>query len=886
MSERTWPRAVRCEASALQSGGTVEALYSADLPNREAAHLECIVPLEAEATVCWDGPRALGAAWVRFRPGWTPAAWELGVRGADGVWRWQAGPAGEAVAVPLRGVRALGLGLRASQGAPGKQPLLRIRALAPQVAGAPPSAVAIERDGARHIPRLPLANDGNPLTSLDISDAEALWLSPPEPTRTVRLTVRQVGGSGTPAEVRRWLAAATVTPAAEVFVDDRQAGLAGGRVHAHLRFAEPVAQVRLSGPPRPRVVGLAAVAFGASVAGEAVAPAAIPPLADEHAPDAAAHPLHFAGTLKRAGAAAAAAVAGDGRLALPLGDGHTATLHVGFGVRGLPQARAMTPTGARLTWPEGVVTVRLGKALVVDLERPLAVGLLMADGLVPRPVAWRLADGALWAGDRQVARLEGAWTLRVGDEARLTPAGPGALHFPAGGPASPGPQVGSPTLPGLHGSHWLRAMAHAGQFDTGGALAYGIWPSVYHGDVFGLEEDYLAQAVGQWGDPARGLAWLRATYLTAAHLDPRHYLYDLRAGLTPWQVERALRRAGLGWQALTAGERAHLRACGAWTVAQRALTADADGLPNAQGVRVFPGCLPPARYGGDLGFATQPLYLSLLHAAGLRALGELTGEPQWAAEAQALRAAARAALAAVATPSAQPLHSGSGVPGADPGQYLQLMACGILMPVDVLPDDDPVHQRLEAQLVAEGRLFRELPRFDGWGEAPGIDAVYALGWLLRALRLGQRERFWRGLDGLVRWARCPDAGTWREVGPIRTAPRPPEPLIPGRRLSQSEPCLGSLGVYLQCLRHALVTPLPDADGRLTGRLRVGAGLLPEWRGQPLRAEGLGTLGGRVDLALDGAGWWIRAPDCAGLEVCDWSGRVVATLPPGEHRVPL
>lgn len=124
---------------------------------------------------------------------------------------------------------------------------------------------------------------------------------------------------------------------------------------------------------------------------------------------------------------------------------------------------------------------------------------------------------------------------------------------------------------------------------------------------------------------------------------------------------------------------------------------------------------------------------------------------------------------------------------------------------------------------------------------PAVRLRWRAGWASRRFRVVYRDHVGRR-----------DDGHW----------------LPGRRLSRSEPCVGSVGVALMLLRHALVTEMGDAHPRCFG------GLLPEWRGAPLQVQGLPTLYGPVDLEWrPGAAPLINGPADCRIEWVDSNGTV-------------
>ena len=534
------------------------------------------------------------------------------------------------------------------------------------------------------------------------------------------------------------------------------------------------------------------------------------------------------------------------------------------------------------------VTVR------TETARRLTLAFTLRDGLVPLPLRLALRpEGTLHClvTGRVVARFPPEWI--VGDaagalahgeasgagETRIVlevPAGPEGLRFElvlAEGPpvstdasdrhvdvgmARPAGPFGPDLDFRLPDPVWeakVRALLDQAAlfFLAGDRVPYGLYPSVYDGDVFGLEEDWLFFGLALWGQGDAARRAFRRTYLNDAHLAKTHPLHDLRNGLTPWQALRLSRLAGdtrtNAPAFLSSTDLDRLRALGEWTLARRAETP-----PDA-----LPGLLPPYRYGGDLDFPTQSLSAAAVNVAGLHALTELLpdGEAAFGAHARDFRGAWQAGLDAVRTLDAAgrsfiPMHTG----GGDPGQYHALMVAGIVEPLGLLPPGDPRLAALHAQMEASGTLRLGLPRFDGWGtggRANGVDAHYAIGYLLDKLHGGENGVFWQGLCALLGSAMDPAVSTFREVSELLgpgEAPRFDEPL-PGRLLGQSEPCVGGIGVALQLIRHTLLAEVPDGWGLPSRRVRILPAPLPGWwTGGDFHLVSAPTAGGPVTLRVE------------------------------------
>ncbi len=656
---------------------------------------------------------------------------------------------------------------------------LRIEALAVDFGA--PVPLAVWMGDERYLPAMP--------PPVDLSDVHALELLAPRDATHAVLTAAQLGGNGEHL-VAWWREAAP-----DGWSDTSQLGLSGGVV----RLVTPVDGATRIDTPHPCPLSLLTIEFHSEA----------PPRSRE-SPGACEEPFGDSEPVLR-------------RKCQPR---HAKGLFGGVG---------RAPDGRYELRPPGARSHALCLHVTVGES---AIGLALADGAWPRPLDLDWRDGvlrwpdgtpALEAPDRALSRGPHEWRLE----------GEGPVHLvqedrPVLVPAPA-------QLPDGWGDLARALVSESRVFFDGDRVSYGAWPSVYHGDVFGLEEDYLLRGLAFWGLADAGAHALRATCLNAAHLDKRHYLRDLRNGLTPWQTEWMLRLSG---QTLSAAEQALLEACGDWTCAERARHVPGDR---------FADLLPTFRFGGDVDDPAQAVYCDAVNCVGLAALGRDTTQ---------YRAAIDAAFAEL--DGERPgLHAGAG----DPGDYYQLMAAGILLPVGYFAPDDPRAARIAAALEREDRLVCGLPRFDGWGPVPCIDAHYAAGYLLHLLEVGRRAEFWSGLCALRDRAMDPETLTFREVSPALEPPAWAEARVPARRLAQAEPCVGGPGVVLQLLRGALVHEIRGPDGRPDGRVRVLAGVPPDWLDAHLQFGPAPSWGGPVHLELrdgvldiDSPGGEVALPD--------------------------
>jgi hypothetical protein len=845
------------------------ALYSADMPNTETSHddyrsLDDLTRTH-RAGVAWSAPVHVPSVRLRWRAGWSSQRFRvvyLDWQGWQPACEWAA--AGQ-IEERIIDREVLGVAIeQAPGGGPKKAPgTLRLAALS--LPG--PGTLRVHRQGVWHTPQMPLAEDGSRQTVLDISDADRLAVSG-ERAR-ISLDLIHAGGVGDPAQLTAWLSQPTLlsvdgapVPCAR-WLDTRHCDPVGGWCRVVLEPAHPVVDAEVHLPVGIHATGLIALGDDAPSGAHVAPSAAAPPSSINDHPDthtlAAAervtHPLQHAASLGRPGDDARIGLLPSGRIAVRLGV-HAHVLHLAVAIDGIRVDADWRHTGF-LQRTAGPLTVSVDpRGIRLDAqcahEAQITLYVSAREGLWPRAIPLAPFGLSFSTPDSLLDGIQ--WTRRARHLSLY-------LHHEAG-QSERLARLTMTAPPGFQ-RRLDRLLEEAALFvQADSRVCYGLFPSVYADAIFGLEEDYLFRGLAFWGAGTTGLSAFRRTYLTPRHLDKRHYLHDLRNGLTPWQLWHLMRLTDTPAHALTPGEIELLRSTATWTLEQRERTADATG-EVVDGFRVFPGLLPPFRYGGDLDFPTQSLYVNAANWCGLRAVAALTGDDH--AEALAdYRQAIIAAFEAVWNGSTQPLHSG----GKDPGEYYQLMACGIFDPLDFFPPDHPIARRIDAQVEREGRLFSQLPRFDGWGAAPGIDAVYCHGYLINALRRGQVDIFHAGLCGLFAHAFDRELFTAREVGPIQIGRRDDGHWLPGRRLSRSEPCVGSVGVALMLLRHALVTEMGP------NHLRCFGGLLPEWRTEALSVEAMPTLYGPVSLAWrPGQPPRIDAPAGCRIEWVDADGQV-------------
>jgi hypothetical protein len=855
--------------------GSIDALYAPSQPvTAEHTHTDFVSERRAgqvhRAGVRWEVPTALDSVVVRWRDGWRPRVLRiLALTDAPSapVVLYEAGLAVAETTVvgcdnrPLRGVVVE----QAAGGGSANHPdVLRIASLTPVFAAPPQPLVALESDdGAMRSPELPTWCDGRDDTCLDVSDAATLIVELPEGERRgcLLMRVERLDGVGSPRQVRDWLESPGLVEcdgqplAAQRWIHTADAGLLAGTVGVALTFDAPPLGVRLRvAVPflRPFALAIRSLVLSAK---RPDGPGWL--LVDVRPSRPVAGSAHraprLAASLGAPGHDFRVGIAPNGRLMMRLQDGPADCLHVAFAVGGCADIAWQTVSATRTALRRVAIhnDVRITQTLRVPLDGAARLNVSTTAKVPVTPLVARRH----WLAWRPLPA-----TLPIDFEA--PPHDPPVAHD---APAV----VGLPAdLAGIRAALLQQAPLFV---RTRGAVSYGVYPSPYDDDVFGLEEGWLFEAVAMHGDTSHGLAMLRATYLRASHLDAGHDLHDLRIGLLPWQTERILALCGRDVGALHDDERALLAACAEEIIERRLPDA-----PERVATGLLPGLLPATRYGGDLGFVVQSLHTDAACCVGLAAAGRLLQRPGWCQQATAYRRSICGALEALVAADGPRLHSGD----HDPGDYHQLMVSGVFDTLGLLDPNAPMARAIDATLHSEERMLDGLPRFSLWGGGTAIDPHYCLGFLLQSLWRGERSRYVAGLEALLSHGMDARTRTFAEVTPLRTDTIERfDALLPGRCLSWAAPCVGGVGVALLLLRHAMVTELPGAGGAPGDRLRFGAGIPASWLTEPLTLRCAPTFVGPVSARWTpthaGVEVTVDAPDHVHVEVVAPSGQLVA-----------
>lgn len=404
---------------------------------------------------------------------------------------------------------------------------------------------------------------------------------------------------------------------------------------------------------------------------------------------------------------------------------------------------------------------------------------------------------------------------------------------------------------------WRALLLHNRLFQRDGILRYGLFPGVYDGGLFGVEEGWNIVAMAQYGHPRRAQALLERTFFDPEFLKKEGQHHQYRSGLcityardihALTQDEPALRAL---WPRIV--ENAE------WIAAAFLSTQQLD--ENGQRP-VHYGLLPKHTYGGDLTEPAYSLYGSSAAWRGLRdaallarGLGDGRAE-RWQQAAAATREnlliAAERIYKRDAAPPFLPFRTDE--PGDSPsaGDYHQLFA-SLILETALFGWHGRWARSITDYLHATGRQTLGVARFDQWFGRLGIDAEYSRGTQLCALHRREFDRFYLGLLGQIGLSCDPHTFTSPETAIVlfsRTEYRERMRALaeqPAR--VDSDPCSAGTAVMLQYLRYLLALEERDEDDLPTGTLWLGAAAPRSWfaPGQSFAAHELPTSLGPISL---------------------------------------
>lgn len=403
---------------------------------------------------------------------------------------------------------------------------------------------------------------------------------------------------------------------------------------------------------------------------------------------------------------------------------------------------------------------------------------------------------------------------------------------------------------------WQALLLQVPLFMRRGVLLYGLFPGVYDGGLFGVEEGWDLVALAQLGHAELALQSLRRTFFDPDFLKTEGPHHQYRNGLA---ITYALDISLLGG----AGAALHdlwpqIQKSAEWIIAS--LTSTRQPLPDGTRPPHF-GLMPKHIYGGDLRrpayslYATSTCWRGLRDAARIAAIiGQSDLETRYRREAEAARADFLTAAATIfrshGKPPYLPFATDEDGEQPDSGDYYQLFA-SLILETAVLGWRGDRAGQLARYLDDTGRMLLGVPRFDGWFGRLGIDAEYARGTQLLALQRRDFRRFYLGLLTQVALSCDPHTFVSPETaivlfGRDEYQDRLRALSLQGSR-ADSDPCSAGTGVMLQYLRLLLACEERDDDDLPTGTLWLGAAAPPSWfaAGQSFGCERLPTLLGEV-----------------------------------------
>lgn len=418
---------------------------------------------------------------------------------------------------------------------------------------------------------------------------------------------------------------------------------------------------------------------------------------------------------------------------------------------------------------------------------------------------------------------------------------------------------------------WRALLLHNRLFVREGKVRYGLFPGVYDGGLFGVEEGWNIVALMQYGHQEEAERTLAATFFDPEFLKKEGQHHQYRNGLALTYLldvvalggSEAMQRA-LWPQVVESAE---------WIVTS--LQSTQQLLPD--GTRpVHYGLMPRHTYGGDLKDPAYSLYGSSACWRGLRdaaILAERLGDPH-ASRWRAAAAEARANLHITAEriyrdPAKDPARTPKDRPpppflpfrtdetADEPSarDYHQLFA-SLVLETTLFGWQGHFAQHLTGYLQQTGRQVLGVARFDQWFGRLGVDAEYSRGTQLCALHRRDFSRFWLGLLGQVGLSCDPATFVSPETAIVYFTAAEHHARL--RTLAEqpcrfdSDPCSAGTAVMLQYLRYLLCTEERDEDDRPTGVLWLLPAAPPSWfrPGRTIAARGLPTALGRVSLRCE------------------------------------
>lgn len=393
----------------------------------------------------------------------------------------------------------------------------------------------------------------------------------------------------------------------------------------------------------------------------------------------------------------------------------------------------------------------------------------------------------------------------------------------------------------------------------GNVMPYGSAPSVYEGDIYGIEESYPILALALFGFERDAKRYLEGTLLRrdilakAERYESAHYRHQqYRNGLEPHYAICAYRLSrDTNWirQQLPL-----LQECAEWTIAQRQHT-----MVLEDGRRPLTwGLLPKWAYGGDVArlqchpfYANYCCWRGLVDTAWLLAeLGDAQVAQRYAAEAASFRAdidrAMDGSYLADKTPPYVPLR----VSGDKPDELIDFyqLFSGCLLDVEPFSNDSRHLRWISSFMEQDNRTFCLLPRYREAG-AGGLDALYGKGYFLSKLHEGSVREFLLSFYAYLAFNLERDTFTGRESTVLYASDLHTRSIFGTPERSDPLPCASAVALHL--LRHMLVTEERGAPGTYSGNLLLLAGTPANWLedGKKIRIANLPTHFGPASIEI-------------------------------------
>jgi uncharacterized protein YozE (UPF0346 family) len=415
--------------------------------------------------------------------------------------------------------------------------------------------------------------------------------------------------------------------------------------------------------------------------------------------------------------------------------------------------------------------------------------------------------------------------------------------------------IPEPTLDRL----WRALLLHNRLFVRDGVMRYGLFPGVYDGGVFGVEEGWNIVALAQFGHADEAAVALRKTFFDPQFLSKSGQHHQYRNGLA---LTYAAELFGL------TGNRELLNEL--WPQIAESAEWICESLRSTQflvdGQRpTHYGLMPKHTYGGDLTEPAYSLYGSSTCWRGIRDAAQLATVMQdrrshtWlavAAEARRnLHSAAERSYRKDGKPPYLPFRTDDSGPVPSAADYHQLFA-SLVLETALFGWHGRWSHEITDYLEQTGRQVLQVARFDQWFGRLGVDAEYSRGTQLCAIHRREFSRFYLGLLGQVGLSCDPSTFVSPETAIVlfeqhewndrmRTLAEQPS-------RCDSDPCSAGTAVMLQYLRMLFVCEERDEDDVPTGTLLIGAPMPASFfaPGQHFAGTNLSTALGTISLRCE------------------------------------